>query len=168
MRNRHAKKLAEHEEDIAVLDDLLDRCLKGTRQALQENGAIDHHILLLAGRTKQPDITPFVMTFETEADKAPLIEHLKALIQAHKAWGYLIVCEVWLAERVEKPGQTRSAQPRQPREALVVAVITHNYQRGTAAIFEHRGEQVVFTEDIAIAPGMALLGRFATLLARKK
>ena len=165
MRNRLAKKLAEHEETMAVLDKLLGRCLNGSRAALQENSAIDHHILLLSGSTKQPEITPFVMTFETEADKAPLIEHLKALIQEYKAWGYLIVYEVWLAE---KSGQTQSAHPPERREALVVAVITHDRRRGTAAVFERRGEQIVFTEDIAIGPDVELLGRFATLLSLKK
>lgn len=165
MRNRHAKKLAEQKEALAVLDRLLGLCLKGTRAALQENGSIDHHILLLSGSTKQPDIIPFVMTLDTEADKEPLIKHLKALIQEHKAWGYLIVYEVWLTE---KSGQTQSARPPKRREALVVAVITHDYQRGTAAVFERRGGRVVFTEDIDIGPGVELLGRFAALLPSYK
>ena len=78
MRNRQAKKLAEQEEARTVLDRLLSLCLKGARAALQENGSIDHHILLLSGSKKQPNIIPFVMTLDTEADKEPLIEHLKA------------------------------------------------------------------------------------------
>lgn len=150
---------------MAVLDRLLSLCLKGTRAALQENGSIDHHILLLSGPHNQPDIIPFVMTFDTEADKEPLIRHLKALIQEYKAWGYLIVCEVWLAESVEKPRQTQPAQPPERREALVVAAITQHYRRGTAAVFERRRGRVVFTEDIAIGPDVELLGRFAALLS---
>lgn len=164
MRHRQAKKLAEHEEAMAVLDRLLSLCLEGTRAALQENGSIDHHILLLSGSTKQPEITPFVMTFETEADKAPLIEHLKALVQEYNAWGYLIVYAVWLAESVEKPSQTRSVHPQERREALLVAVITHDCQRGTVAVFERLDGRVVFTEDIDIGSGVELLGRFAALL----
>jgi hypothetical protein len=126
-------------------------------------------VLLGGNPDKVKDLMHIEMQFRNEGDKDFLARLIAQQIEATGAWGYVMINEAWLLSREQFPdgkipcNQLPSEHPKR-QEVIWVALFTHDYHKGRAAIFERKGFSIQFIGEIPMEPDTGIQGRFANLL----
>lgn len=152
-----------------ILDRIFQQFFRVAKNNLQKDGYLTPCIFFLKGSREQPDIADMVeMRFKTDEEKELIAKYIEELIRRTGAWGYLMVNEVWLLDPDDfpdkkLPGISPSRHPKR-REAVWVALFTYDYHRGSAVLFERKGERIVLGKEITMEPEHEFAGRFAQML----
>jgi len=136
-----------------ALKRMFDGIVERAKETLLKDGHHKPIVLLIGGTKNKPEITTTIPIKSTSDDE---VRRVVKLFQGIGAIGYMTVSEEATTERdIFKP-----SQKPEKKEAIFVGLYTQDFQKAVMFIFERRGKEIVFTDEIPVVPlpGGPLLG----------
>ena len=149
------------------LKNLFDGTTETAKQNLVRDGSVVPVVLLITGNKHNPQVGDIIpIQADSDDEKDQVMRGVQGLILRRGAFGYITISESWIIIKTTKdpPISVKPSKHPESKEALFVGLFTYDFHKAIAMIFERRGDKIVFTEEIPVAPKTELKGRFIEML----
>ena len=149
------------------LKNLFDGAVETAKENLVRDGSLVPVVLLITGNKHDPKVGEVIpIKADSDKEKDQVLRAVRGRIQRTGAFGYITINESWIIIKAkdDPPIFVKPSQHSERKEALFVGLFTYDFHRAVTIIFERRGDKIVFTEEIPIAPETELTGRFSEML----
>lgn len=124
-----------------IFDEIVEKIAK---ESLLKHGHQYPIVLLIGGTKNEPEITKTIPIKKSTSD-----DEVRRIVELFRrtdgAFGYMTVNDGTTTVR-------RPSQHPEKKEAILVGLYTPDFQKAVMFVFERRGKEIVFTDEVPMQP----------------